>query len=143
MNVISGHLLSDRIAMQIAGELCRLRRPLHLRIVRKRANFPFVLVAQPGIHARPVLLELLDALSIWEGDNVVALLQQPGQVKLANGAFVVVNERLDQGYNLFVGIPIRVLKARHCRKENQIILSGSDTHAEPTLIGNHSRITMG
>ena len=41
MNVMSDRLLSDRIAIQIAGELSRLRRPLRLRIVRKRAHFPF------------------------------------------------------------------------------------------------------
>jgi len=67
MNVVSGHLLSDRITMQIAGEVRRPRRPLHLRIVRKRANFPFVLVTQLDVHARPLLLEILDALRylVW------------------------------------------------------------------------------
>ena len=73
----------------------------------------------------------------------MAMLELPGQLGLTNDAFVLVSQRLDQGYNLFVGIPIRLLKARDDRKENQIILSGSDTHAEPTLIGNHSRVTMG
>jgi len=67
MNVISGHLPSDRIAKQIAEELSLLRRSLHLCIVRKGSNVPFVLVAQLDFHARPYLLEILDALRylVW------------------------------------------------------------------------------
>jgi len=54
----------------------------------------------------------------WYGDSIVALLEQPDQAKLAYCAFVLISERLEMGYNLFVGIPIHHLKARHDRKEN-------------------------
>ena len=59
-NIQSSTLRPYRI--QIAGELSRLRRPLHLRIVRNRANFPFLLVAQLDFHARPFLLQIHDTL---------------------------------------------------------------------------------
>jgi len=54
----------------------------------------------------------------WYGDNVVALLKQPDQAKLAHGALV----------------HIRDWWTKNDGKENQITLSGPDTHAEPTLM---------
>lgn len=137
---LSGRFLHG-IAVEVSHELRRGSRTSEASHVGKLADLLLLLVGEGDLEGTPVLLEVLHLLGAGDGDDVLALLEEPGQGELGDGAVLAGGEAPELLDQLDVGVHVLALEARHVLRAG--VAAGVLGRARAEVVGQDAAAERG